>query len=151
MGFYDESDFVPDISVGYLCKRVHQLAQLGLEPVFAAEGVNHVQWHALISIFFGRGTTSAALARDLNYDKGATTRLIDTLEKRGWVIRSREHDDRRLIALRLTPAGEEVAHRLRKRVLESWNTWLADWSHEDIAHTVAVLQRLRGTLEKVTG
>ncbi|WP_425228312.1 MarR family winged helix-turn-helix transcriptional regulator [Sphingomonas sp.] len=150
MGFYSDADFTPDISLGFLCKRVHQLAQSGLEPVFAREGLSYVQWHALISIYFDRGTTSAALARDLSYDKGATTRLIDVLEARGWVTRHREHDDRRLVALKLTPEGRQIAHRTRARVLEAWNDWLADWPDADVAHTIATLQRLRGTMEKVT-
>lgn len=148
MGFYSDGDFVPDTSVGYLCKRVAQLSQAGLEQVLAREGLTYIQWHALVSIYFGRGTTSAALARDLAYDKGATTRLIDQLELRGWAVRSREHDDRRLIALRLTPAGEALAHRLRLRVIDAWNGWLADWEGGDIAQAVALLQRLRATLEQ---
>ena len=150
MGFYSDAEFVPDVSVGYLCKRVAQLSQAGLEPVFAREGLTNIQWHALTSIYFGRGATSAALARDLSYDKGATTRLIDQLEARGWVVRSREHDDRRLVALKLTPDGETVARRCRQHVIAAWNGWLADWKQQEVAETVAVLQRLRGTLEKVT-
>lgn len=150
MGFYSDQDFVPDTAIGYLCKRVAQLSQAGLEPVFAREGLTHIQWHAMISIFFGRGTTSAALARDLAYDKGATTRLIDQLEARGWVVRSREHEDRRLVALRLTPAGQAVTQRCRQLVLDVWNRWLADWEGADVAQAVAILQRLRGTLEGAT-
>lgn len=150
MGFYTDAAFQPDVSVGFLCKRVHQLAQAGLEPLFAREGLTFVQWHALISIFFERATTSAALARDLSYDKGATTRLIDALEARGWVVRSREHDDRRLVALRLTAEGERVARRCRDQVVAAWNEWLGDWSHEDIAAMIAMLQRLRATMEKET-
>ena len=149
MGFYSDADFFPDNSIGFLCKRVHQLAQAGLEPAFAEEGLTFVQWHALISIHFERGTTSAALARDLAYDKGATTRLIDALEARGWVRRSREHEDRRLVALRLTDEGARVAHRCRARVLEAWNGWLAAWPDADIADTIATLQRLRATMESI--
>ena len=149
MGFYTDADFTPDISIGYLCKRVHQLGRAGLEPIFAREGLTYVQWHALISIHFDRGTTSAALARDLSYDKGATTRLIDQLEARGWVTRHREHDDRRLVALKLTAEGEELARRLRHLVFEAWNDWLGDWADEDIASAIATLQRLRTTLAKV--
>ena len=149
MEFYSDADFLPDCSIGYLAKRVHQLAQAGLEPVFAAEGLSFVQWHALLSIHFGRGATSAALARDLAYDKGATTRLIDVLEARGWVTRHREHDDRRLVALKLTDEGNRVAHRCRARVMEKWNGWLADWPQADVAETIATLQRLRAKLEGV--
>ena len=150
MGFYSDADFTPDISVGYLCRRVHQLAQEGLEPMFAREGLTYNQWHALISVYFARGITPATLARDLSYDKGATTRLIDQLEARGWMTRHREHDDRRLVALKLTAAGEELAHRLRHLVFEAWNKWLGDWPDDDIAAAIATLQRLRATLAKAT-
>ena len=150
MGFYSTTDFMPDCSVGYLAKRVHQLTLAGLEPMFVREGLTFIQWHALVSIYFGRGGTSAALARDLSYDKGATTRLIDQLEARGWVTRSREHDDRRLVALKLTAEGERVAHHVRALVIEHWNTWLGDWPADEIEATIATLQRLRDQLEKVT-
>ena len=149
MGFYSDADFLPDSSIGYLSKRIHQLAQAGLEPVFAAEGLTFVQWHALLSIYFGKGTTCAALARDLAYDKGATTRLIDALEARGWVTRTREDDDRRLVALKLTAKGEQVAHRCRTKVMDAWNGWLADWPQAEVAETIATLQRLRATMEKL--
>lgn len=148
MGFYSDADFAPDISVGYLCKRVAQLSQVGLEPMFAREGLTNTQWHALISIHFGRGATSAALARDLAYDKGATTRLIDQLEARGWVVRSREHDDRRMVALKLTPEGEALARRVRLKLIDAWNDWLADWDDGDVRQAIGTLQRLRATLEQ---
>lgn len=149
MSFYSDSDFMPDCSIGYLCKRVHQLAQVGLEPVFTAEGLTFVQWHALLSIHLERGLTCASLARDLAYDKGATTRLIDTLEARGWVARTRGHEDRRLIALKLTAEGERIAHRCRAQVMAAWNGWLGDWPKADVADTIATLQRLRAKMEQV--
>ena len=147
MGFYTAADFQPDISIGYLSKRVSHLTQLGLQPVFAREGLSNIHWHALIAIHFGRGATCVALARDLSYDKGATTRLIDQLEARGWVKRSREHGDRRLVALRLTPEGEQLAERVRLCVIDEWNAWLEGWSEEDVSQAIAMLQRLRETLE----
>ena len=148
MGFYSEADFQPDCSVGYLAKRVHQLALGGLEPVLADEGLSYIQWHALVSIFYDRGATPAELARDLAYDKGATTRLLDALEARGWVERKRGRDDRRQVRLKLTPDGETMARRGRDRVIAAWNGWLADWPAADITASVAMLQRLRGTLQK---
>lgn len=150
MQFYSATDFQPDCSVGYLAKRVHQLAQAGLEPVIAAEGLTFIQWHALVSIYYERGGTPVELARDLSYDKGATTRLLDVLEGRGWIERVRGQDDRRSIRLRLTPEGEAVAVRGRNQVIDAWNGWLADWPHDEIAAAVSTLQRLRETLaEKV--
>ena len=148
MGFYTATEFVPEASIGYLARRVHQLAQVGLEPVFAAEGLNYIQWHALVSIFFGRGQTCAALARDLAYDKGATTRLLDALVAKGWVRRERGEDDRRLVTLALTPGGETKAQEVRAKVVDAWNGWIEDWSSDDLAQALAALQRLRLTLEE---
>lgn len=150
MGFYSEADFEPDSSVGYLARRVHQLTQAGLEPIFATEGLTNIQWHALISIYFERGATPIGLARDLSYDKGATTRLVDLLEARGWVVRERTPGDRRSLRLTLTPEGAAVTQRTRLMLIATWNGWLADWTHADVAAAVATLQRLRDTLlEKV--
>ena len=151
MGFYSATDFQPDSSVGYLAKRVHQLARAGLEPVLAEEGLTFTQWHALVSIYFGRGATPIELARDLSYDKGATTRLLDVLEGRGWIERQRGRDDRRSIRLTLTATGEDVTRRGRLRVIEAWNGWLEDWPAAEVTAAVAMLQRLRDTLtEKVS-
>lgn len=150
MGFYSATDFEPDSSVGYLARRIHLLAQAGLEPVFAAEGLTNIQWHALISIYFAKGVTPAGLARDLAYDKGATTRLLDALEARGWVTRERPRDDRRSVRLGLTREGEAVARHVRLKLIDVWNGWLADWPHDDVAAAIAMLQRVRDTLaEKI--
>lgn len=150
MDFYSDADFVPDTSMGYLARRVAQLSSTGLEPVFAPEGVTLIQWQALVAIYFDRGQTCAGLARELAYDKGATTRLVDTLVDKGWVNRDRDDRDRRVVNLSLTPAGEELAHHCRHKVIDRWNGWLADWSREDAAALVGLLHRLRDTLDVAT-
>jgi MarR family transcriptional regulator, 2-MHQ and catechol-resistance regulon repressor len=55
----------------------------------------------------------ASLAESSGVTSSATTRLVDGLEKSGWVGRSRAGDDRRRIEVSLTPAGRELAERLR--------------------------------------
>ncbi len=54
MPVYTHDEFNPDVSVGYLTKRIYQAALVGMEPVFAAENISHLQWSALMSIWFGR-------------------------------------------------------------------------------------------------
>lgn len=147
MAYYTAATFEPDTSVGYLAKRVFQLSAAGLEPMFAEEGTTLTQWSALVSLHYGRADTCAELARDLVHDKGATTRLIDSLEAKGWVRRERDSDDRRVSRLSLTEAGERVAQHCRARVVACWNEWLADWSRSDVDQLLMLLQRLRGDLQ----
>lgn len=148
MAFYSDANFFPDQSIGYLVRVCHQLGSANFDAVFAAEGLTHVQWSALASIYFRRGETCAALARDLAHDKGAMTRMIDALEAKGWVERQRDRGDRRLNNLSLTPAGVAVAQRCREGLIDCWNAWLAGWDDAEVATLVAQLQKLRGSLEE---
>lgn len=148
MGFYSESNFDPETSIGYLVRRSEQLGTQALESVFAAADITKTQWSALVAIHFNRAGTCAELARDLGHDKGATTRLVDTLEERGWITRSRGEEDRRLVRLALTPAGQAIAADVRETVIGLWNHWLGDWPEDDILTMVRLLRRLRNTLQQ---
>jgi DNA-binding MarR family transcriptional regulator len=147
MAHFDESNFFPDTSPGYLVRVIHQLSFAGIDRVFAEEGLTATQWMALVSIHFGFGDTAAALARNLAHDKGAMTRLIDAMEARGWVERTRGDGDRRLVNLSLTDSGLEVAMHARRQVIACWNDWLADWSEDEVRALLVTLQKLRTTLE----
>ncbi|WP_433910983.1 MarR family winged helix-turn-helix transcriptional regulator [Sphingomonas yabuuchiae] len=141
--------FDPERSVGYLTKRVFQLARIGLEPVFADEEVTHVQWSALMALQYGVGGTAAELARHLCHDTGATTRIVDMLEERGLIKRCRCTEDRRVVRLSLTEAGHAISDRCKAKVFAQWNEWLADWSPQEIERFVGDLLRLRNKLETV--
>lgn len=147
MQFYSTDDFEPGCSIGYLARRTYQVGLTALEPMFAEEGLSGIQWSALMSLWFERGTTCAELARDLNHDKGAMTRLVDTLEQRGWVTRNRDTDDRRIINLILTDDGRAIASRCRIRVVDYWNAVLKGWDKTEVAALVAMMQKLNETME----
>ena len=147
MAFYSSSNFHPDNSIGYLVRRSEQLGTAALEPVFAAHDITKTQWSALVALHFERASTCAEIARDLGHDKGATTRLVDTLEDRGWVTRARGEGDRRLVRITLTPAGEAICGRVRDVVIALWNDWLKDWKESDIVDLTRLLARLRDTLQ----
>ncbi len=146
MVVYTPQYFEPDCSLGYLARRVHQIGSVALEPVFASEGLTGAQWSALAQLSFRCGATSAALARDMAHDKGAMTRLVDTLEANGWITRERCTEDRRAVKLALTQEGEALTLRVRLRVIDCWNAWLADWDEGEVETMIAMMQKLRDTL-----
>lgn len=146
MVVYTPQYFEPDCSLGYLARRVHQIGSVALEPIFAGEGLTGPQWSALAQILFRNGATSAELARDMAHDKGAMTRLVDTLHANGWITRERCTEDRRAVKLALTAEGEAVAMRVRLRVIDCWNAWLADWDEGEVETMIAMMQKLRDTL-----
>jgi DNA-binding MarR family transcriptional regulator len=55
----------------------------------------------------------SALASQAGASLSAMTRLVDGLERRGWITRARPGDDRRRVVAKLTAAGRREATRLR--------------------------------------
>jgi DNA-binding MarR family transcriptional regulator len=70
------------------------------------EGVNRLQWGAM-SLLIVRGgcLTPTQLARFMFRSKHSITKVIDGLEKEGFVIRDRVGKDRRTIQVRITSAA----------------------------------------------
>jgi DNA-binding MarR family transcriptional regulator len=147
MAFYTPANFLPDCSLGYLVRRCHQLGLAAMEPVFSRHGVSGMQWSALMAVLVGRAATSAELAREISYDPGATTRLVDVLEANGWMTRTRDGSDRRVIRLALTDTGAGLTQAVKLDVIDLWNGWLVDWSPGELETFVAQLHRLRDVLE----
>src|SRR5712691_1941661 len=77
-------------------------------------GISPTQYNALRILRGAReqGRSCSEIAeRMINRDPDIT-RLIDRLERRGLVVRSREGRDRRVITTRITPAGLELLESL---------------------------------------
>ncbi len=55
---------------------------------------------------------AAELSRVMSYDSGSMTRLLDRLEKKGFIVRTRSDADRRMVKLELTQQGHEAARQL---------------------------------------
>ena len=56
----------------------------------------------------------SGLASQARVTKGAMTRLVDGLERQGWVARERDTDDGRRVWVSLTPDGKKEADRLTR-------------------------------------
>jgi DNA-binding MarR family transcriptional regulator len=103
----------------------------------------------LMTLRDGIARTCADIARHMNHDSGATTRLVDQLEARGFVTRSRSTSDRRVVNLGLTAEGRSVARRLTPHIVEFWNEVLGSFSHEEASSLVALMKKLLLRLESV--
>ena len=100
------------------------------------------QWVVLKSLQEETATTCAELARLMSHDTGATTRLIDQLERRGLRHPHPQRRDRRVVHLKLLPAGRAMAKALAPRLMNFWNRMLADFSAAEAATLVDLLARL---------
>jgi len=71
-------------------------------------GMTVTQWRALGVILHEPGATHSDLMRQLEIEAPSVTSLVDGMERRGWVTRTRCSDDARVKRLTLTPLGRRV-------------------------------------------
>lgn len=92
----------------------------GVEQVLKTHGLSPAQYNVL-RILRGAGPTGLSCRevgkRMLTRDPDMT-RLLDRLEKQGFITRERGKNDRRVVTTRITPQGLELLKRLDQPVRE---------------------------------
>ncbi|HEY1710072.1 MAG TPA: MarR family transcriptional regulator [Rhizomicrobium sp.] len=141
------ADFSCRQSLGYLNRRLFNLLMPRAEALFADAELTFSQWVALMSLRDGIVSTAADIARHLDHDTGATTRMIDQMEKRGLVTRTRSTEDRRIVNLSLTPQGRAVARSLVPRIVDFWNEALDGFTPAEVEALTELMRRLGDRLE----
>lgn len=145
--FYRASGYCADDSVGYLMRRVlvaiTQAADRRLEP----DGLTHTQWGPLFMLRNCRASTVAELARELQTDPGAMTRLLDRLEAKGLCRRDRSTEDRRVVRIALTPEGDAAAARVPGVLAQVMNQTLSGFSRAEWESLKGMLLRMLANAE----
>lgn len=144
---YRVSDFVIDESIGYLVKRVRSMLSVAVEREIADHDVTYEQWGVLLMILKHRGDTAAVLARELECDTGSMTRMLDRLEAKALLVRTRSTDDRRCVRLELTHDGERLAGRLVAAIVKVLNRHLDGFSVDELAMFKCFLRRMLANRE----
>jgi DNA-binding MarR family transcriptional regulator len=142
---YRTEDFRAEICIGYLISRIFSANRAELEALFEGEELSFTQWRVLMSMRDGLANTCADLSRELAHDKGSMTRLVDQLEAKKLLRRERDGEDRRLVLLRLTPAGRKSVNRLVPKLVDYYNEILARFSAQEVKLLTQLLTRLKST------
>ena len=72
----------------------------------------------------GSAISPNQIAERLIISRASVTSLLDSLEKRGYVLRQPHQSDRRMLLVELTPKGRQVADDFRPVVHRHERTWL---------------------------
>lgn len=140
--FYKAEGYEPGESVGYMMRRIVALISQGVERELEPKGLTNAQWVPLLKLYMGQASTVAELARGCDLDAGSMTRLLDRLEAKQLVSRTRSVDDRRVVNLELTAAGQAAAKEIPEVLCSLQNAHLAGFSAEE-------WQTLKGFLRRI--
>ncbi len=145
--FYRASGYCAEESVGYLMKRIVVSIVLQADKRLEEHDLTSAQWGPLMRLRTVGVSTVVELARWLNVDAGAMTRLLDRLEKKGLCKRVRSIEDRRVVQVELTPEGEAAIAEVPAVLADVLNAHLAGFSKTEWQALRTYLQRMVETGE----
>ena len=141
--FYDANRLSPEDSVGYLMRKVMSSIRTQADAQLSTHDMTYAQWLPLFKLSLcSSATTVAGLARDLETDPAAMTRVLDRLEAKGLVARERSTTDRRVVQLALTPEGDKVAAQVPPVLADVLNGHLSDFTHDEWQLLLRLLRRM---------
>tara|TARA_R110002012_G_scaffold61503_5_gene161316 strand:+ start:1671 stop:2090 length:420 start_codon:yes stop_codon:yes gene_type:complete len=99
-----------DTMPGHLIRRLHQISTSVFAERMKAAGIDmtSVQFAALTVLHEKPGIDQATLAQEIAYDRATIGGVVDRLERKGWVLRKVNQDDRRARQVTLTEEGTEM-------------------------------------------
>jgi DNA-binding MarR family transcriptional regulator len=140
-GPYDTGSSDLETSVGYYLTRARQAFVERMDQALAPLGLTAQQIGVMLLLARGEAHTPLELSRRLAYDSGSMTRMLDRLERKGLLERSRSEADRRVIEIGLTGRGRDAADALPGLVAGEMNAQLAGFSADEVRTMTALLQR----------
>jgi len=140
--FYRGDDYKVDESIGYLLRRLRAQLDRAIDAEMVEYDLTSVQWGPLLAIALGMGDTAAELARVAYVDTGAMTRMLDRLQAKGLVERSRCAEDARVIRLALTPEGRRLARKIPFCLARVLNHSLRGFAAAEVETFKSMLRRM---------
>lgn len=81
-------------------------------PLLEPFGLTYTQYIAMMVLWEHRSITIRDMGRLLFLDSGTLTPLLKKMEKSGWLTRSRQTEDERVVVISLTEKGEQLQEQL---------------------------------------
>jgi DNA-binding MarR family transcriptional regulator len=113
--------------------------------IFEPEGVTFQQYNVL-RILRGAGPDglpTLEIGERMIERTPGVTRIVDRLERKGWVVRVRGKDDRRQVWCRITPTGLDLLSRLDEPVGEADRAVFAGLDREELEELLRLLDTVR--------
>jgi len=154
MSFYNivckqaEEVIVLKKSIGRLISILHRQSQIYFNHCLKEYDVTSAEYSFLMALYRKDGVTQDELSSYLYIDKSATARAIKSLEDKGYIMRSKDHLDKRFNRVFLTEKAKACKDEIREKVW-SWSNFLREGINEqDIDTVVSVLETMVKKVEK---
>jgi MarR family transcriptional regulator, transcriptional regulator for hemolysin len=137
----------PDRYIGYLISDVGRLMRTVFDRRVRRIGLTRAQWLVLTRLHRRPGASQSELAEMLEVEKATAGRMIDRLERNGWVERRADATDRRINRLYLTAEAERVQATLWRISEQTVDDALASLEADERTHLTSYMTRVKSRLQ----
>ena len=127
---------------GHLARRFQQVAVAHFTRRNGLFGVTSVQYAILIAVRERPDLDQSALSTLVAFDKSTLGVVVDKLEKRGALKRTRDVIDKRRYSLKITPKGRSLLDSMQKSVWKSETELLSPLSAAEQKKLKSLLSKL---------
>ena len=146
---HPDADHMPDPSLAADAAALHRVL-LDLKRVYqfrdrdqiCCHDISVTQYWALEALQRMGTLTLNELAAELYLDKSTASRVVDALERKRYVKRSRHERDGRALALNVAPAGRRLFERIEADILAHERKLLTGFDHRVRTSLLELLGRL---------
>ncbi|MDD1967958.1 MarR family winged helix-turn-helix transcriptional regulator [Pseudomonas sp. NPDC090203] len=128
--------------LGMLIGRADLLKNRILDKHLEPHGLTAQQFKVLVIVALYDAETPADLCRALCLDSGSMTRMLDRLEQKDLLVRTRSEADRRQVRLVLTDSGKEIADLLSEIGAKAMNEMVGVLEDSELAMLEKLLTKV---------
>jgi DNA-binding MarR family transcriptional regulator len=140
-----------DEYIGYVLSDVARLIRTVFDRRVRDIGLTRAQWLVLTRLYRRPGASQTELADMLEIDRASAGRMIDRMQKNGWVERRADSEDRRINRLYLTDDARR-AHKEMWTIAETTvDDALAPLSAAEREQFTRLAARVKGQLQTMAG
>ncbi len=134
---------------GDLMQRLVRTLNLFERATLTRHGFTFSQCYTMLNIYDAKVVTMNQLSTRMNLDTSTMTRIVNTLQRDGYLQRERNPDDLRVVLIRLTGKGEQAAEELAREVKDFYRRILCQLPAGEVEKVLASVQLLLEAFAKV--
>jgi DNA-binding MarR family transcriptional regulator len=136
-----KSHFIDDY-LAYLLARASQAVSNEFRSSLSSAGVSVIEWRVL-STLYDHPQISVGKLSDIVLCKQPTlSKAIDRMESKGWIARTLNNQDRRMISVTIDEAGMKIIRNLLREAMELEHFELDGFDEKEIDDLKKVLRKL---------
>lgn len=140
-----------DDYIGYILSDAARLMRTVFDRRVRALGLTRSQWLLLSRLHRHPGANQTELAEMLEVEKASAGRMVDRMERNGWVVRRPDAADRRVNRIHLTPEAEKIHARMWVIAEATVDDAMSGLSGRERAELTRLLGRIKARLAQMAG